>query len=668
MGFLRRHSWFVDCVVIFALASALIWPCYRLIYLDNWSSIEPTFIADGRMLLDNFPHRNWQPYWYCGTRADYVYPPGLRYGVAILTSLLNTSPPRAYHIFIAIFYALGIVAVYAMVRIGNGSRPWAWVAAIAVALLAPSFAFMKEYRIDSGFHAPQRLHVLMTYGEGPHMSALAIIPFVLGFAMLAFRTKHRGYMALAGFAAAVVVTNNFYGATALAILFPILAWAAAIHFGFVRITLISTAVAALAYGLTASWLTPSYLWITRRNLALVAQPGKLWSVLLLAGLAIAFAVVTWLLAKRWKADRMYPVFVIGAAILLLLYVQGDRLWGFRVAGEPSRLVPELDFILILLAVELLRLASKWNRYVVVAATIGAFAFSAPYLQNAWKELRFDHNWRDRPEYKTATWMHQNHPGKRALVTGSIRFWYNVWYDQPQVDGGSQQGLLNWHIALSQWRLFAGEDTELMRLWLQALAADIAVIPQKNSREPYHDVVRTDLWHSSFPLLRDDGEGNLYYRIQRRCEGTVRLVDAGRMQTLSPIPYDGETDALRSYVNAIEAEPPGQDGCGRVQARRDGTDAQIIEADVREGEALLVSETLDPYWRASSGGQPVPIHPDPLGFMLLRPAPGKQTIRLEFDTPREVIVGRALSVLALLATAALIFAGFRRRSSPATPQH
>ena len=56
----------------------LIKPLFRLKYLDNWPSIESTFIAEGRMLGEHLPHPGWQPLWYCGTRTDYIYPPALR--------------------------------------------------------------------------------------------------------------------------------------------------------------------------------------------------------------------------------------------------------------------------------------------------------------------------------------------------------------------------------------------------------------------------------------------------------------------------------------------------------------------------------------------------------------------------------------------------------------
>ena len=82
--FRSRRTWILDFVLVFLLAAFLIRPLWKLKYTENWGSIESTFIADARMLKDNWPRPLWQPYWYVGTRFDYVYPPALRYGTAAL--------------------------------------------------------------------------------------------------------------------------------------------------------------------------------------------------------------------------------------------------------------------------------------------------------------------------------------------------------------------------------------------------------------------------------------------------------------------------------------------------------------------------------------------------------------------------------------------------------
>ena len=73
-------------------------------------------------MSENLPHCQWQPLWYCGNTFHHAYSPALRYGVAVLTKVLYVVPAHAYHVYIALFYALGIVGVYFLVRVGNGSR------------------------------------------------------------------------------------------------------------------------------------------------------------------------------------------------------------------------------------------------------------------------------------------------------------------------------------------------------------------------------------------------------------------------------------------------------------------------------------------------------------------------------------------------------------------
>ena len=176
------------------------------------------------MLGEHLPHPNWQPLWYCGTRFDYVYPPALRYGPALIANAADITTARAYHLYTAFFYVFGIVAVYWLVVAGSGSRLAALLSAAGTALLSPSFLLLKRIRLDSAYLVPQRLHVLMSYGEGPHISALSVLPAALAASFVALRRWHPLAFAAASLLSALVVANNFYGAMSLAIFFPIMVW------------------------------------------------------------------------------------------------------------------------------------------------------------------------------------------------------------------------------------------------------------------------------------------------------------------------------------------------------------------------------------------------------------------------------------------------------------
>jgi hypothetical protein len=139
----------LDFFLLFLLAAGLIRPLFKAAYLDKWASIESSFIADARFLIEHWPHPQWQPLWYAGTRFDYIYPPALRYGTALISMITGRLPVRGYHIYIALFYCVGIAGVYLLVRVGSGSRGMAWLSAVATALMSPSFLFLTNLRRGS---------------------------------------------------------------------------------------------------------------------------------------------------------------------------------------------------------------------------------------------------------------------------------------------------------------------------------------------------------------------------------------------------------------------------------------------------------------------------------------------------------------------------------------
>jgi MFS family permease len=649
------RSWWIDALAIFLLAAALVAPLFKLKYLDNWASIESTFISDGRMLADNLPHRHWQPYWYCGTRSDYIYPPALRYGTALIKKAIGSTAARAYHLYIGIFYAWGILGVYLMTRAGSGSRKWAWIAAASTALISPSFLLIREIRNDTIHFEPQRLHVLITYGEGPHMTALAWLPFAFAGSMLAFRGRSWRWAFVAGLCAAAVVANNFYGATALALLYPMLVWAFFLRDRSRGLLAIAVAIPLIAFGLCASWLTPSYLRVTMRNLSLVSEPGNLPSVIAFAMLMGLYATLSW---RRLRDANGWTLFVASSAGLMCFYILGRRWLHVQIAGETTRLYPELDLVLILLAVELLRRSAvpKWLSHAGAALLILPGLY---YAKDAWKVIRQDPHWESRLEYKITGWIHENLPGKRVFVTGSTRFWFNAWFDHAQVDGGSQQGLLNYHLVPAQYRMVS-PDTHLATLWFRALGADAVVVPERDSAEIYHDIGKPEAWHNG-PLPKiHEIERNSIYGVPRRRSGIVRLVDRARLEGIGSMPGDYETPLLEKYVEAIEAVPVGGADDGRVSLDWLGTDAVRIRATVRDGEAVLFQQSFDPCWKIVDGPPGARIVEDPVGFQRIELPPGSHDLRLVFQTPAEVSVGRFLTIVTLI-TGAVVFLRVQRKA-------
>lgn len=658
---LRRRTWLLDWILLFLLTAALIWPLYKAKYLSSWSSIESTFISDARFLVDHWPHPNWQPNWYCGTRTDYIYPPALRYGTAVLAKYYpNMLPVRAYHLYIAFFYCFGIAAVYLLVRYGSRSRLAGWLAALATALVSPAYLFLKEVREDVPLLMPNRLNVLIRYGEGPHMTALAWIPLALLCVWRALEHRRPVSFVAAAFCCSMVVANNFYGATALAMLYPILVWSLYITHLDRRIWLRAIGIPLLAYGFTAFWMAPSYLRITLANMQFVSAEGNVWS----RWVALAFILVFLLLSDhlaRGHKTRAWFTFLAGSLGFFVINTLGNHFLNFRIIGEPSRLVPELDLLFILFATELLRrlwsVDGQWKIVRAALAAVIAIALLAPswdYIPRAHSIFTRYPEYEDRIEYQLQDWVHRNLPGSRTLPAGTVRFWYNTWHDLPMVGGGSEQGLLNPRVLPPQWQIYLGPEADLSIMWLQLMGADAVLVNDKSSQEPYKDHVYPDKFRNVLPVLYDNGRGDAIYGVPRKFRSLARVVDRAKFRSLPYIPGNGERPQLESWIGVVETGAVSE-----APLQWNGTDAFSVRATVGEGQSIWIQQSFDANWRASSGGRTLPISEDSLGFMVIDAPPGTHDIRFEFPLPLSNLIGRVITGMTVLIAAGLLWTGRKR---------
>jgi hypothetical protein len=640
---LARSALF-DILLLLLATAVLILPLFRIEFFNDWMSIEGSFIADARFIRDHWPHPAWHALWYCGTRFDYVYPPGTRYGAAIAAMLFHATPARGYHIYIGALYCLGVAGIYLLVLTGTGSRGAAWLAAAAEALLSPEFLLLKAYRVDSLRWMPERLNVLIKWGEGPHICALAAIPFALAFSLLAFRKGRAWTVGAAALCCAFVVTNNLYGALALGIFFPVLLWSAYAampgSFPWRR----AGAIVLLAAGLCAWWLTPSFVRLTERNLALVAQPGNRWSQFAGLVLVMLFAAASqW--AGRVRGASMWSLFVAGSLLFFTVEVLGQFWFGFRITGEPMRFVPEFDIVLILGAVEGVRRLWRFRRWAAIAVTALGFSFSARYLAKPWSVYLPDPDYRRRVEYRMPEWIAGNLPGSRIFSFGSVSFWYTAWRDLPEVTGGSDQGMQTLMPALARYQIRVADEAQRDVYWLQSLGADAIIVHEANSEEIYHDVKSPRKFMGLLPVIYER-DGDIVYRVPRR-SGLARVVDEQRISHLQPIPWSNEDTAqLRAYAETLEA-------IGSTAAySRPGIDQITISAVTQAGQSVLVQENFDPGWHAVVDGKAAPIAKDIMEFMRVQTAPGAHEIRFIYRPPPESRIGMWISAISLAAAAVL----------------
>ena len=646
----RRRKILLDCALLFVLVSILLAPYYTHKFTNQWPSIESTFISEAHLLLDHWPHPQWQPYWYTGTRFDYIYPPALIYGTALISKITGWWTVKAYHFYTIFFYCLGIAGVYLLVRVAGRPRAAAYLAAISTALLSPSILFLKNMRADSGvWRVPVRFGVLIRYGEGPHITALCLLPIGLAFAWRALEARRPRSLALAGIFCGAVVSNNFYGATSLAIFFPILLWSFWITRWDRRLLFPSLAIPLLAYGVTAFWLVPSYLRITLHNMQYVSEKGSPWSMAAAVAALAGFLFASYKLAHN-RPGRTWAVFVTGAALFFGLNVLGNYYLNFRILGEPGRLVPELDLVFILGAVLLVermwRVRGPWLKLVVAVILIVIFNGTRHYIKHSWHVIEPWPDYKSRVEYRVTDWLWKNTPDARVLSSGSLRFWFDTWHDLNEMGGGSEQGLLNPTVYDCQWEIDIGTDPQLVSLWLKAMGVDVMYAAGPQSEEVYKDIQHQDRF-AAFPLLWDDGQGNRLWSSQRRYPARIRVVDTAQLNSLQSPANNQDIAHLRPYVDLIENGPDSP-----ATLQHQSTDVMLLHAHVNPGQSLLVQETWDPAFQATSAGQRLPVRKDPVGFMVVDPPPGDRDVRLEFVMPLENRLGWGVSALTLLALAVL----------------
>ena len=60
------------------------------------------------------------------------------------------------------------------------------------------------------------------------------------------------------------------------------------------------------------------------------------------------------------------------------------------------------------------------------------------------------------EYVLAKWTHDHLPSQRVLPSGSVRFWFDAWFENPQQHGGSDQGILNPVLPAVEYQITNGD--------------------------------------------------------------------------------------------------------------------------------------------------------------------------------------------------------------------
>src|SRR5262249_36612035 len=161
-------------------------------------SIEGGYVGMARFVAQHPNPWGWNPLPYCGLPTQFMYVPALPYFSALWMRLLpHADPDLVYRTIVALATCFGPVTLFWFALYFVRSRSWAFATAMVYGFLSPSYALFPAVETDRGVaQLPWRIQVLAKYGEGPHDTALTLLPLAMLAAWIA--GTRRGYRPIFG--------------------------------------------------------------------------------------------------------------------------------------------------------------------------------------------------------------------------------------------------------------------------------------------------------------------------------------------------------------------------------------------------------------------------------------------------------------------------------------
>jgi hypothetical protein len=638
------------CAVTLIAANAYVcWGLFSAEFTERMESIEGSYMSISRWAIDHWGDLTWFPLWFTGMPFHRVYQPGLPLTVAALAKGLAWTPQHAYHFVTALAYCLGPVTLFWLCCRGTGRRGFAFLAGALYSVLSPTCFLVPGIRHDvGGLLLPRRFQVLVHYGEGPHITAMVLLPLVILFLDRAASLRRWGYIPAAVAALAAVTLTNWPGtvATALAVAAyclskvgsnPPLRYPSLIGLG------------AVAYLIVSPWIPPSIVRAVFRN-AQQSDDTMLGSHQLLSfGLLAAFLIGLHFLFRRAKAGSWVRFFAYFAVITGSLSM-GREWFGWQLLPQPNRFQVEFEMALIGLVAYAAVLAyqrlPRWSQ-VCALCLLALFCLA---------QARRDHRYAAgyvRPiditttiEYKMAKWFDANMQGHRVFAPGNVSLWMNMFTDVPQVAGCCDQGVPSQEHRIAVYTIYTGQnagarDAEISLLWLRAYGADAIGVSGPESTEYFKPYWNPRKFDGVLPKMWRDGD-NTVYRVPRRSPSLAHVVP--RQALVTHAPENGlVVEPLEPLVAALENPeiPP-------ASLRWLNQHEAEIGAQTGSNQVVFLQVTYDPGWRATENGRDLKIMSDSLGMMFIVPShTGASKIRLVYDGGTEARITPWLRILGVV---------------------
>jgi len=611
--------------------------CYRLFSLDASPAVFSTdaiYISISRYALDHWRDLSWWPIWYGGIPGSTVYPPVLHFLTAVLAAGERVSVGLAHHQLSGLGYASGPVTLFLLAYRLSGSLPTSFGAGLFYTILSPAIWLLPWARPDiGGFWRPFRLHILVGYGDAPHVFALALLP--LAILALDFALKRGTWRSafVAVLAMAAVALTNWVGAVSLAgaVLAYLLATASRKQW------LVAGGISLAAYAVSSPWLSP-------RNLGLVSLNSQIKSGSAAHLLEFALLMVMLMAASKFVLKRFGAGVLLQFATFFLILPGGLALvhgwFGVAVIPEAHRYHHETEIgVCLLLAAVLIPLVQR----APLSARTAVLALSAVLV--TWQSVLFWKYERDliRPadvassmEHKTAMWLDANAGGSRVYARGTVSWWMNAFTDTPQLGGGVSQSIPSRANFIAEDTL-SGKDSDphggRTLMWLRAFGIDYAAVGGPNTRMVTALYQHPERFDEIGQKVWSDG-GDFIYRIPRRARSLAHVIPREALAAQV-------TDVGR-YVEALEDADAPPAAFTWVSAHQ-----ALVTADVPAGHVISVQVSYAPGWRATVNGVSQPVSADALGLITVAPpTSGPSTVELTFGRSVESTVTALAAILVL----------------------
>jgi len=272
--------------------------------------------------------------------------------------------------------------------------------------------------------------------------------------------------------------------------------------------------------LVTLWYTPGYWWTLLgapsfggKGLASVAMwLGKLLPV----ALALTAAVFS---AKFFKKPNLvrdfcfYFLFIFGFLTLIRFLSDPDFWLDWSAYGT------EIQFGLAILGGFIVSRLFEGKRYqsLILLCIFTLYFLQFAILFNKYVLHTFQRDITKTVEYRIGKKLSEvmkphsassGQAGERVFLSGTTVFWFNAFFDIPQVRGGMDQASVdpNWQAAA--WEIREGTELEKSLKWLKDLEVKYLVIHTEESEEYYHDFVHPEKFERSKNLqeiYKEDGD-------------------------------------------------------------------------------------------------------------------------------------------------------------------